>query len=116
MSRSPTSAVADRRLALLCGALATALYLVTAPDAVNLDGLGYLKLLPHNFAAGHLLYMPLLRLATRLLGGDGLHAGRVANAVLGGSGVVLTFGIARRMLGDAGLLADDARFGALVAA
>jgi hypothetical protein len=110
------SASADRRRALLLGALATLLYLATAPGVVNSDGLGYLKLLPHNFAAGHLLYMPLLRLATRLLGGDGLEAGRMCNALLGASGVVLFFGIVRRVTGDAGLLAADARFAATVAA
>ena len=42
--------------------------------------------------------MPLLRAATRLLGGDGLRAGRLVNALLGGTGVVLTYGIARRAL------------------
>ena len=50
-----------RRTALGLGAAVTILYLVTAPAIPNLDGLGYLKLLPHNFAAGHLLYMPALR-------------------------------------------------------
>jgi hypothetical protein len=88
---------------------------LTAPGVVNPDGLGYLKLLPYNFAAGHLLYMPLLRLATRLVGGNGLEAGRLCNALLGGSGVVLFFGIVRRVAGDAGLLAADARFAAVVA-
>src|SRR5260370_39202204 len=106
----------DRALALALGALSTLLYLGTAPDLVNLDGLGYLKLLPHNFAAGHLLYMPALRLATRLCGGDGLHAGRLLNALLGGSGVVLTFGIVRRVLRHSGRLAADARCAATVAA
>jgi hypothetical protein len=110
------SAAADRRRALLLGAAATVLYLFTAPGVVNLDGLGYLKLLPHNFAAGHLLYMPLLRLARRLLGGDGLVAGRLLDAVLGGSGVVLQYGIVRRVAGDAGLLGESARFAATVAA
>jgi hypothetical protein len=111
----PKSASADRRRALLLGALATVLYLLTSPGVVNPDGLGYLKLIPHNFAAGHLLYMPLLRLATRLVGGNGLEAGRLCNALLGGSGVVLCFGIVRRMAGDAGLLAADARFAATLA-
>jgi hypothetical protein len=92
------------------------LYLFTAPGVVNADGLGYLKLIPYNFAAGHLLYMPLLRLAAKLVGGNGLEAGRLANALLGGSGVVLFFGIVRRMAGDAGLLAVDARFAATIAA
>jgi hypothetical protein len=110
------SAAQDRRRALALGALSTLLYLATAPDVVNLDGLGYLKLLPHNFAAGHLLFMPALRLATRLCGGDGLRAGRLLDALLGGSGVVLTYGIARRLVGHAGQLAADARFAATVAA
>jgi hypothetical protein len=109
------SASADRRRALGLGVLATLLYLATAPGVVNPDGLGYLKLIPHNFAAGHLLYMPLLRLATSLLHGNGLEAGRLCNALLGGSGVVLFFGIVRRMAGDAGLLAADARFAATLA-
>ena len=78
-------------------AATTALYLVTAPSLVNLDGLGYLKLLPHNFAAGHLLFMPLLRAATRVWGGDGLLAGRVMNALLGGLGVAFLFALARRV-------------------
>jgi hypothetical protein len=108
-------ASADRRRALGLGVLATLLYLTTAPGVVNSDGLGYLKLIPHNFAAGHLLYMPLLRLATKLLHGNGLEAGRLCNALLGGSGVVLFFGIVRRMAGDAGLLAADARFAATLA-
>ena len=55
-----TSWRSDSSRALSLGTLATLLYLCTAPAVVNLDGLGYLKLLPHNFAAGHLLYMPLL--------------------------------------------------------
>jgi hypothetical protein len=76
------------------GALAALLYLGTAPAVVNLDGLGYLKLLEHNFAAGHLLYMPLLRTVTWLAHGDGLRAGRVLNALLGGLGVVLVYHIA----------------------
>ena len=73
------------------------LYLCTAPAIPNLDGLGYLKLLPHNFAAGHLLFMPALRALTRLVG-DGLRAGRLYDALLGGTGVVLTYSIARRLL------------------
>ncbi len=75
----------------LCAAL---LYLLTSPAVVNSDGLGYLKLLPHNFAAGHLLYMPLLRTATRMLGDSGLLTGRLLNALLGGTGVLLAHGIA----------------------
>jgi hypothetical protein len=86
-----------QRRALLLGGAATLLYLVTPPAIPNLDGLGYLKLIPHNFAAGHLLYMPALRALTRLFG-DGLRAGRLYDAVLGGTGVVLFYGIARRML------------------
>jgi hypothetical protein len=93
---------------LACGA--TFLYLATAPAVVNPDGLGYLKLLPHNFAAGHLLYMPLLRQTTRLVGGDGLRAGRLMNALLGGAGLLIFYGIVRR-----GGAAEKSRFAALVA-
>jgi hypothetical protein len=116
MPSTKPSADVDRRRAIALGGLATVLYLFTAPGVPNLDGLGYLKLLPHNFAAGHLLYMPLLRAATRLCGGDGLRAGRLANALLAGSGVVLAYGIVRRLVGNAGLLAPDARFAATFAA
>jgi hypothetical protein len=42
--------------------------------------------------------MPLLRAATRLFAGDGLAAGRFVNAMLGGTGVVLMYGIVRRAL------------------
>src|SRR5262245_39870213 len=86
-----------RRRALGLGAAATLLYLVTAPAVPNLDGLGYIKLIPHNFAAGHLLYMPALRALTWLLG-DGLRAGRLYDALLGGTGIVIFYGIARRLL------------------
>jgi hypothetical protein len=110
----------DRTRALTLGAAAMLLYLVTAPAVVNADGLGYLKLLPHNFAAGHLLYMPMLRAATRLLGGDGLRAGRLLNAMLGGSGVVLLYGIMRRALSALPLgrpfVAADIRFACTFAA
>jgi hypothetical protein len=102
-----------RRTAFALGAAATILYLITAPAIPNLDGLGYLKLLPHNFAAGHLLYMPALRALTRLVG-DGLRAGRLYDALLGGSGIVLTYSIARRML--AAWDDDSARLGAVFAA
>src|SRR5437870_12436260 len=100
-----------RRRALGLGAAATILYLVTAPAVPNLDGLGYRKLLPHNFAAGHLLFMPVLRGATRLLGGDGLKAGRLVCALAGGTGVLLTFSIAQL----AAPLRADRRFVAAVA-
>lgn len=102
-----------RRRALGLGAAATLLYLVTAPAVPNLDGLGYVKLLPHNFAAGHLLFMPVLRALTRLVG-DGLHAGRLYDALLGGTGVVLFYGIARRLL--AAWSEDAATMGATFAA
>ncbi|HEX8950739.1 MAG TPA: glycosyltransferase family 39 protein [Polyangia bacterium] len=102
-----------RRTALALGAAATILYLVTAPAIPNLDGLGYLKLLPHNFAAGHLLFMPALRALSRLVG-DGLRAGRLYDALLGGTGVVLTYSIARRLL--AAWDDDAARLGAAFAA
>jgi len=110
----------DRVRALGLGTLATLLYLCTAPAVPNADGLGYLKLLPHNFAPGHLLYMPALRGLTHLLGGDGLSAGRLLNAVLGGTGVVLTYGLVRRALGALPLgrpfSAEDIRFAASFAA
>jgi hypothetical protein len=106
---------ADLVRALVLGALATCLYLATAPAVVNPDGLGYLKLLPHNFAAGHLLYMPLLRAAARL-SSDPLRAGRLVDALLGGTGVVLAYGVARRVLRDAGRSLADARFAATFAA
>jgi hypothetical protein len=109
----PTSHALHRRTALALGAAATILYLVTAPAVPNLDGLGYIKLLPHNFAAGHLLFMPALRALSRLLG-DGLRAGRLYDALLGGTGVVLTYSIARRML--AAWEDDAARLGAAFAA
>jgi hypothetical protein len=109
----------DSFRALSLGTLATLLYLCTAPAVVNPDGLGYLKLLPHNFAAGHLLYMPLLRAATHLVG-DGLRAGRLVNALLGGTGVVLMYGIVRRTLAALPLgrpyAASDVRFAATFAA
>jgi hypothetical protein len=106
-----TDAGADRGRALALGASATLLYLLTAPAVVNLDGLGYLKLLPHDFAAGHLLYMPVLRFATRVCGGDGPAAGRLVNALLGGTGIVLTYGIVRRLVKD-----EAGRFAATFAA
>jgi len=99
-----------RPFALALGA--AVLYLSTAPAVVNADGLGYLKLLPHNFAAGHLLFMPLLREATQLLGGDGLKIGRLLDALLGGTGVLFTYGIAR----IAAPIKSDRRFVATVAA
>lgn len=102
-----------RRTALALGAAATLLYLCTAPAIPNLDGLGYLKLLPHNFAAGHLMFMPALRALTRLVG-DGLRAGRLYDALLGGTGVVLTYSVARRLL--AAWRDDEQRFGAALAA
>jgi hypothetical protein len=110
----------DRLRALGLGALAMLLYLFTAPAVVNPDGLGYLKLLPHNFAAGHLLYLPMLRAATRLLGGDGLRAGRILDAMLGGSGVVLLYGLTRRALSQLPLgrpfSVADVRFASTLAA
>lgn len=108
-----TSHALHRRTALALGAAATILYLVTAPAIPNLDGLGYIKLIPHNFAAGHLLFMPALRALTRLVG-DGLHAGRLYDALLGGTGVLVTYSIARRML--AAWDDEAARLGAAFAA
>src|SRR5436853_1924165 len=107
MERAATpSATADRRRALALGAVATLVYLAWPPDAVNLDGLGYLKRLPHNFAAGHLLYMPLLRAATALFGGDGLRAGRALDALAAAVAIALFFGAARVLVSrQAALLA-----------
>jgi hypothetical protein len=103
--RAPTTdAPSELFVPLSIGAAFAVLYLCTAPDVVNLDGLGYLKLVPHNFAAGHLLFMPLFRAAIQVTGRDGLHAGRLLDALLGATGLVLTYGIARRMgaIGDRG--------------
>jgi hypothetical protein len=108
------SARGDRGRALLIGSLGALVYLLTAPDVVNLDGLGYLKLLPHNFAAGHLAYMPLLRALCRVTGLDGLHAGRLLSALAGGSGLVLFYGIVRRVLEEQDKV--DGRFAATFAA
>lgn len=99
-----------RPIVLALGAVL--LYLATAPGTVNADGLGYLKLLPHDFAAGHLLFMPLLRFATTHLGGDGLKIGRLVDALLGGTGVLLVYGIAQRIAP----LRCDRRFVGTVAA
>src|SRR5438445_13387682 len=101
-----------RRRALGLGVAATILYLVTAPAVPNLVGLGYVKLLPHNFAAGHLLYMPVLRALSRVIG-DGLHAGRLYDALLGGTGIVIFYGIARRLLSS---FSEDAATGASLGA
>ena len=46
--------ILDRRDAAIAAALAllpALLYFRTAPAVVNMDGLGYIKLLPHNFAS-----------------------------------------------------------------
>ena len=115
--KAPPADVADERShrlrALGLGAAATIVYLLTAPAVPNLDGLGYIKLLPFNFAAGHLLFMPALRLVAGLVG-DGLRAGRLYDALLGGTGVVLLYSIARRLL--AGRDDDQVRLGATLAA
>ena len=97
LARTPAGA-ADALVGAALSLLALALYARTAPAVVNLDGLGYVKLLPHNFAAGHLLYMPLLRLATALRHGDGLAAGRALSAVAGALSVGLAFVCARALL------------------
>ena len=102
-----------RLRALGLGVVATIVYLLTAPAVPNLDGLGYLKLLPFNFAAGHLLFMPALRLVAGLVG-DGLRAGRLYDALCGGTGVVLLYSVARRLL--AGRSDDEIRMGATFAA
>src|SRR5689334_10016174 len=93
----------ERRIDVAVGlglaALAALLYARTAPAVVNPDGLGYIKLLPHNFAAGHLLYMPLLRLAAAVCRGDGLIAGRVLSAAAGAVAVGGLYGCARALAG-----------------
>jgi hypothetical protein len=94
--REPT-ARADLAVAAALTILAALLYAVTAPAVVNTDGLGYIKLLPHNFAAGHLLYMPILRCATAICG-DGLLAGRAVSVAAGASSVALLFACARALL------------------
>jgi hypothetical protein len=99
-ARAPATAI-DVALGLALAALAWKLYRETAPAIVNLDGLGYVKLLPHNFAAGHLLYMPLLRATTARFGGDGLAAGRALSSACGGLSVGLMFLCARSLLGRA---------------
>jgi hypothetical protein len=88
--------------ALVGGALALlawALYRRTAPAVVNLDGLGYLKLIPHNFAAGHLLFMPLVRFAAARFHGDGLAAARAVDAAAAAAAIGLAFACARAFLG-----------------
>src|SRR5262249_19703131 len=80
------------------------LYRGTAPAQVNLDGLGYLKLLPHNFSAGHLLYMPLLRATTALRYGDALDAGRLLDAVSASAAVALFYTCARTFVDRAAAL------------
>ncbi len=89
----------DAAVALALAALAGLLYARTAPAVVNPDGLGYIKLLPHNFAAGHLAYMPLLRLAAAIFRGDGLLAGRALSAIAGAVAVGGLYGCARALAG-----------------
>ncbi|MSP63266.1 MAG: hypothetical protein EXR72_23575 [Myxococcales bacterium] len=96
-AREPAS-LADVALGALLGLLAGALYARTAPAVVNLDGLGYIKLIPHNFAAGHLLYMPILRMTAAALRGDGLLGGRLIDAASGGIAIATCFGCARALL------------------
>lgn len=105
----------DTLLTLALGLLALRLYQGSAPGVVNLDGLGYVKLLPHNFAAGHLLYMPLLRMTTALCHGQGLDAGRLVSAVAAAVAVALFYRAARALLarppallGTAGLIVSYA--------
>ena len=52
--------VVDGLVGVALAIAALRLYRASAPAVVNLDGLGYLKQMSHNFAAGHLLYLPLL--------------------------------------------------------
>ena len=74
------------------------LYYATQPAVVNLDGLGYVKLIPHNFAAGHLLYMPLLRVLARICHGNGLLAGHLLSAGAAALAVAIFYRCARQLL------------------
>src|SRR4051794_38469957 len=60
----PVASVVDVALAAALGLAALRLYARSAPAVVNPDGLGYLKQMSHNYAAGHLLYLPLFRAVT----------------------------------------------------
>ena len=91
--------LSDYCLGALLGLLAALLYRGTAPAVVNLDGLGYLKLIPNNFSAGHLLYMPLLRMAAAIGRGNSLRGGLVVNQVAGGTAIATAFGCARALTG-----------------
>ncbi len=103
----PPPSKKDGLTAIALGLLSGLLYFRTAPAVVNPDGLGYLKRIPNNFASGHLLYLPLLRVASALCRGDGLLGGRILSAAAGAGAVVLLF-VCARSLGD--------RFAALLAA
>jgi len=86
----------DALLAVAVGLAAWLLYRATAPAQVNLDGLGYLKLLRHNFSAGHLLYLPLLRAAAARPFASPLDAARAVSAVSAAAAVALSYATSRR--------------------
>src|SRR5205807_88217 len=77
---------------------AHALHARTSPAVVNPDGIGYLKQLSHNYAAGHLLYLPLLRAVQSLSHRTALDAGLALSAWAGTIAVALLFAAARLLL------------------
>ena len=96
---SPTPITrADVILGLLLAWLALRIYAFSSPAVVNPDGLGYLKQLPHDYAAGHLLYLPLLRALAAAFGGDAFKAGLKLSAYAGALSVALCFGCARALV------------------
>lgn len=97
-AREPLSGLDAALAALLC-ALAFLLYRHTAPAQVNLDGLGYLKQLAWNVNAGHLLYLPLVRVATALRHGDALDGARLLGAASAAAAVALSYACARAFEG-----------------
>jgi hypothetical protein len=104
LSRDRRDVRIDAAIAIALGVCAFAVYHATAPAQPNLDGIGYLKrdgYLGHNFAAGHLLYMPLLRLAVHLGHGHALEAGQRLDAVLAALALALSYACARAFAGRA---------------
>ena len=93
-SREPLAPI-DGVLGLAIWWLALRLYAFSSPAVVNPDGLGYLKQVPHDFAPGHLLYLPILRALTAAFHGDALLAGLKLSAHAGALSVLLCFGCAR---------------------
>jgi hypothetical protein len=101
-----------RRLAsTVAGSVTTVVaYLALAPAVVNGDGLGYLDASVYGGSyAGHLLYVPLLRLLRRIFSVgprpvDGLWVARGLSALSAGIAVLALGAAAERLFGD-----DDAR-------